>query len=182
MRTWMWNLTRMLRKSVGCGPGGLLSALECWRKGCEVEIIDRSHAPLNTGTYPSPMVLKPPSKLAADPIDPGDVFCLQPSCMSVFQHWPRLQKEIEEEQYDAGVSYWHNSGHKIYGAPAAPEIWHFLCECERKADLAPLFQVRAHQSSTTTRRAARAHMSVSCRDASSFSTCCFARPQDAASP
>jgi hypothetical protein len=26
-----------------------------------------------------------------------------------------MQKEIEEEQYDAGVSYWQNNGEKIYG-------------------------------------------------------------------
>ncbi|ETI19892.1 hypothetical protein G647_08907 [Cladophialophora carrionii CBS 160.54] len=84
---------------VGCGPGGLMSALECWRKGCTVQLIDRAYAPVNT----------------------GDVFCLQPSCMSVYRHWPRMSKEIEEEQYDAGISYWHNTGDRIYG-PGPPEF------------------------------------------------------------
>jgi hypothetical protein len=26
-----------------------------------------------------------------------------------------MAKDIEEEQYDAGVSYWQNNGEKIYG-------------------------------------------------------------------
>ena len=34
---------------VGAGPGGLLSAMECWRKGCSVRIIDRSSGPIETG-------------------------------------------------------------------------------------------------------------------------------------
>jgi uncharacterized FAD-dependent dehydrogenase len=41
--------------------------------------------------------------------------------MSVFRHWPQMEKEIEEEQYDADVSYWQNYGAKIYG-PAPPEF------------------------------------------------------------
>lgn len=34
---------------VGAGIGGLLSAMECWRKGHSVQILERSIAPVYTG-------------------------------------------------------------------------------------------------------------------------------------
>lgn len=41
--------------------------------------------------------------------------------MSVFENWPQMAKDIEDEQYDAGVSYFQNNGQKIYG-PDWPEF------------------------------------------------------------
>jgi len=35
--------------------------------------------------------------------------------MAVFRYWPTMMRDIEEEQYDAKVSYYHNNGEKIYG-------------------------------------------------------------------
>jgi NADPH-dependent 2,4-dienoyl-CoA reductase/sulfur reductase-like enzyme len=34
---------------VGAGIGGLLSALECWRKGHSVQVLERSSRPVLTG-------------------------------------------------------------------------------------------------------------------------------------
>lgn len=36
---------------VGAGVGGLLTALECWRKGCEVVILERAAAISPLGKY-----------------------------------------------------------------------------------------------------------------------------------
>lgn len=41
---------------VGAGVGGLLAALECWRKGHEVQIIEKSSTRLITGMQSSHIV------------------------------------------------------------------------------------------------------------------------------
>ena len=41
--------------------------------------------------------------------------------MSVFRHWPEMSREIEEQQYDAGMSYKKHSGEHIYG-PCPPSF------------------------------------------------------------
>ena len=41
--------------------------------------------------------------------------------MSVFRHWPKLCKEIQEEQYDCWMSYYRHSGQHIYG-PRPPSF------------------------------------------------------------
>jgi 2-polyprenyl-6-methoxyphenol hydroxylase-like FAD-dependent oxidoreductase len=33
----------------GAGVGGLMTALECWRRGCDVRIFERSKGVLTTG-------------------------------------------------------------------------------------------------------------------------------------
>ncbi|KAL8820679.1 MAG: hypothetical protein Q9191_007464 [Dirinaria sp. TL-2023a] len=78
---------------IGSGIGGLMTALECWRKGHSVEIWERSAGPIYT----------------------GDNIVIQPSAMSVFRHWPELCKEIEQEQYDCWMSYYKHSGEHVYG-------------------------------------------------------------------
>lgn len=37
---------------VGGGPGGCLTALECWRKGHEVQVLEKSLANSPSGTTP----------------------------------------------------------------------------------------------------------------------------------
>lgn len=36
---------------VGSGPGGLLAAIECWRKGHEVEVLEKSPEFSSIGVY-----------------------------------------------------------------------------------------------------------------------------------
>lgn len=36
---------------IGAGVGGLTAALECWRKGCEVVVLERANDLSQSGTY-----------------------------------------------------------------------------------------------------------------------------------
>ncbi|KAH6652633.1 hypothetical protein BKA67DRAFT_691983 [Truncatella angustata] len=58
-------------KIIGAGVGGLLSALECWRKGHDVEVLERAPALSHIG----------------DTITPG------PSGIVVFKHYPTMLEE-----------------------------------------------------------------------------------------
>ncbi|KAE7996943.1 hypothetical protein FH972_001619 [Carpinus fangiana] len=84
----------------GSGIGGLMAAIECWRKGHTVlKIFERNDAPIYT----------------------GDSIGIQPSAMSVFRHWPDMCREIEEEQYDCTISYKKHTGDHVYG-PGPPSF------------------------------------------------------------
>lgn len=82
---------------VGAGLGGLACALECWRKGHTVHIIDRSSGPVWT----------------------GDNIQIQPSAILLLRHWPDLGYEVEDTQYDVEMSYYKQTGERIYG-PSPP--------------------------------------------------------------
>lgn len=81
----------------GAGLGGLTCALECWRKGHTVRILDRSPRAVCT----------------------GDNIQVQPSAILMLRHWPELGYEIEEVQYDVAMSYYKQTGELIWG-PAPP--------------------------------------------------------------
>lgn len=82
---------------VGAGLGGLTCALECWRKGHNVRIIERSPGPVWT----------------------GDNVQIQPSGILFMRHWPEMGYEIESNQYDVAMSYYKQTGERIWG-PAPP--------------------------------------------------------------
>lgn len=82
---------------VGAGLGGLTCALECWRKGHNVQILDRSPGPIWT----------------------GDNVQIQPSAILLLRHWPEMGYQIERNQYDVVMSYYKQTGERIYG-PAPP--------------------------------------------------------------
>ncbi|GIZ46900.1 hypothetical protein CKM354_001000600 [Cercospora kikuchii] len=85
---------------VGSGPGGLMSALECWRKGHDViKILERSDSPVLT----------------------GDIMVVQPSAIEVLRHWPQLVSELKEVEYDVDMHYKKHSGEHIYG-PCKPSF------------------------------------------------------------
>jgi 2-polyprenyl-6-methoxyphenol hydroxylase-like FAD-dependent oxidoreductase len=81
----------------GAGLGGMTCALECWRKGHTVRILDRSPGPVFT----------------------GDNIQIQPSAILFLRHWPEMGYEIEENQYDVAMSYYKQTGELIWG-PAPP--------------------------------------------------------------
>lgn len=81
----------------GAGLGGLACALECWRKGHNVQILDRSPGPVWT----------------------GDNVQIQPSAILLLSHWPDMGYEIERDQYDVAMSYYKQTGERIFG-PAPP--------------------------------------------------------------
>ncbi|KAH7396376.1 putative monooxygenase [Pyrenochaeta sp. MPI-SDFR-AT-0127] len=85
---------------VGAGMGGLMTTLECWRKGHNiVGILERSDGPVYS----------------------GDIIVIQPSAVSIFRHWPDLMRDLEDEQVNAGVTYEKHSGEHIYG-PTVPNF------------------------------------------------------------
>ncbi|KAM0248328.1 hypothetical protein ACHAP5_003498 [Fusarium lateritium] len=81
----------------GAGLGGITCALECWRKGHTVRVLDRSVGPVWT----------------------GDNVQIQPSAILLLRHWPEMGYEIEENQYDVAMSYYRQTGERIWG-PAPP--------------------------------------------------------------
>jgi 2-polyprenyl-6-methoxyphenol hydroxylase-like FAD-dependent oxidoreductase len=83
---------------VGAGMGGLTTALECWRKGHNVVgILERNEGPVYS----------------------GDIIVMLPSAVSVLRHWPAMQRDMDDEQVDAAVSYETHRGENIYG-PTVP--------------------------------------------------------------
>ncbi|KAF2173599.1 hypothetical protein M409DRAFT_15878 [Zasmidium cellare ATCC 36951] len=62
----------------GAGVGGLTSALEFWRKGCDVRVLERAKESLTT----------------------GDTFQIGPSVRHMFKHYPELQRRHDEVDYN----------------------------------------------------------------------------------
>ncbi|KIV96099.1 hypothetical protein PV10_00003 [Exophiala mesophila] len=78
---------------VGGGVGGIMTALECWRKGIQVRIYERSSKPETQ----------------------GDFFSIGPSACKAFEHWPVAKEEHEAASYDFCLSYHKQNGEHIYG-------------------------------------------------------------------
>ncbi|KAL7629195.1 hypothetical protein AAE478_000715 [Parahypoxylon ruwenzoriense] len=68
---------------VGAGVGGMMAALECWRKGMEVEIVEKSE------------------KISTL----GDVFTIGPSALTTFHNYPTMLKEYDEVAHDADAFF-----------------------------------------------------------------------------
>ncbi|KAI0842238.1 FAD/NAD(P)-binding domain-containing protein [Hypoxylon sp. FL0890] len=76
---------------VGAGIGGLMAALECWRKGIEVEVVEK-----------------------ADKISVlGDIFSIGPSAVTTFHHYPSMLKEYDEISHDAHLIFAARDGTEI---------------------------------------------------------------------
>ncbi|KAL5592842.1 hypothetical protein FOBRF1_013150 [Fusarium oxysporum] len=67
---------------VGGGPGGYLTALECWRKGIDVEVLEK-----NSSNSPV-----------------GDVFFLNPSGLASLKYYPKLLDEYQRCSWDVVVN------------------------------------------------------------------------------
>ncbi|KAI1382340.1 FAD/NAD(P)-binding domain-containing protein [Hypoxylon crocopeplum] len=67
---------------VGAGVGGMMTALECWRKGIDVEIVEKA------------------TKISAL----GDIFAIGPSAITTLHHYPSMLKEYDELAHDAHFS------------------------------------------------------------------------------
>nr|POF02486.1 fad-dependent monooxygenase mdpd [Quercus suber] len=77
----------------GAGVGGLVSALECWRRGCEIRIFERTAASVTS----------------------GDHFAVGPSGATFFQHWPELSKKNSEIAYYPLLAFHKHTGERIAG-------------------------------------------------------------------
>ncbi|KAJ5777658.1 hypothetical protein N7520_000904 [Penicillium odoratum] len=78
---------------VGGGVAGLLAGLECWRKGHDVRILERS-----------------PSRLSS-----GDSFTIGPTAIRVLQKWPEMAEENELISYEPWISWHRITGEMISG-------------------------------------------------------------------
>ncbi|KAH8701949.1 hypothetical protein BGW36DRAFT_394719 [Talaromyces proteolyticus] len=81
---------------VGAGVGGLMTALECWRKGHNiVGILERNKGP------------------------DCDLIVVQPSAMSTMRHCPDMCRDLEEDRVDIPEYYWKHNGELIFGPAEA---------------------------------------------------------------
>ena len=78
---------------VGAGVGGIMTALERWRQGHEVRLLERSSGPVEKGQCVYECIF---SELAADKNDLGDFFTVGFSAVKSFRNWPQLAKLNEE--------------------------------------------------------------------------------------
>ncbi|KAI1806444.1 FAD/NAD(P)-binding domain-containing protein [Daldinia bambusicola] len=76
---------------VGAGVAGMMAALECWRKGIDVEIIEK--AATNSAF--------------------GDGFLIGPSAFTTLHHYSNMLKEYEEISHDAYFSFASRDGTPI---------------------------------------------------------------------
>ncbi|KAI0897021.1 hypothetical protein F4806DRAFT_495528 [Annulohypoxylon nitens] len=91
---------------VGGGPGGCLTALECWRKGHEVQVLEKS--------------------LANSPS--GDTFVIGPSALASLKNYPTMLKEYHGCSWDSYSSFRRTDGQLVAplsefesNRPEAPE-------------------------------------------------------------
>lgn len=115
---------------VGAGVGGLMSALECRRKGHNVRIIERTPTPStagNTHHLCQPFLPAFPQSAVSDSIVVGDFFTISPNIICHFcDVYPDLAAECEQINYPAWLSY-----HRITGeAVSEPEPITLLGELE----------------------------------------------------
>ncbi|KAK2611791.1 hypothetical protein N8I77_005115 [Diaporthe amygdali] len=85
---------------VGGGMGGLMTALECWRKGHNVVgILERNDGPVYS----------------------GDIIAILPSVTSIIRHWPDMQHDLETDQVHVDLTYETHDGKHIFG-PTTPSF------------------------------------------------------------
>ncbi|KAI2629589.1 FAD/NAD(P)-binding domain-containing protein [Hypoxylon sp. NC1633] len=68
---------------VGAGVGGMMTALECWRKGIDVEIVEKT------------------DKLSTL----GDFFLVAPSAITTLRHYPSMLKDYDDNSHDSRLSF-----------------------------------------------------------------------------
>ncbi|KAH8660809.1 hypothetical protein BGZ60DRAFT_492165 [Tricladium varicosporioides] len=77
----------------GAGIGGLITALECWRVGCNVQVFERNK---HTLTH-------------------GDSFTVGPSATNGFKYWPEMQQRDDEIRYEPWLAIHHQTGERFRG-------------------------------------------------------------------
>ncbi|MCJ1419423.1 hypothetical protein MMC32_005778 [Xylographa parallela] len=93
------SLTGISVLIVGGGVGGIMTALECWRQGHEVRLLERNSGPVGT----------------------GDFFTVGFSAVKAFRNWPQLAKLNEELAYDPWMAFYKHTGEVVI--PPGPMNW-----------------------------------------------------------
>ncbi|PWY89450.1 FAD/NAD(P)-binding domain-containing protein [Aspergillus sclerotioniger CBS 115572] len=76
---------------VGAGVAGLMAALECWRNGHNIRIIERSPEQVTT----------------------GDSFTIGPSAIRTLNHWPKMVEENEKVAHNPTISFHSLDGTRV---------------------------------------------------------------------
>ncbi|GKT73079.1 FAD binding domain protein [Colletotrichum tofieldiae] len=94
-----WPPTGLRVVIVGGGPAGLLAALECWRKGHQVEVVERNQA---ISTI-------------------GDIFFVGPSALATLKDYPTMLQQYSNVSWDNYVTYRRSDGMLV----APPFEWEY---------------------------------------------------------
>lgn len=94
----------------GAGVGGLMAALECWRTGFDVRIIERSKGVVTTGKYSLQ------GSWTLNDIRSGDSFTIGYTAIQSFENWPWLEEENEKVAYSPLVAFCKEDG-KVFSGP-----------------------------------------------------------------
>ncbi|KAH6698284.1 hypothetical protein BKA61DRAFT_497309 [Leptodontidium sp. MPI-SDFR-AT-0119] len=78
---------------VGAGVGGLMTAIECSRRGCRVQIVERAKSTVTT----------------------GDSFAIGPSAIAAFRNYPEMQAENELIAYNPLMKFCDHLGNLVKG-------------------------------------------------------------------
>lgn len=93
---------------VGAGVAGLGTALECWRKGCEVTVLERGEK-LSTLGWFSFISCRGELMLYL-----GDYFTLPPSALVNMKYFPHMLEMYHTCVYDCTISLWTPSGKELF--------------------------------------------------------------------
>lgn len=107
---------------IGAGVGGLLTALECWRAGCDPIVLERADAisPIGESSNSCQEYETLTSIL-------GDFFTIPPSGLSTLKCYPAMCASYHERTFDCTVSVWRPDGTLVrsqypeWRRPGAPE-------------------------------------------------------------
>lgn len=94
---------------VGAGNGGLNAALECWRKGCDVVVLERAKeiSPIGMSSLPHE-----PFQIFLIPT-PGDFFTITPSALVTMKHYPNFLKKYHANVHNCSIHVYTPSGHAM---------------------------------------------------------------------
>ena len=99
---------------IGAGVAGLGAALECWRKGCEVTVLERNAEPSSAGeNNPRPRNHEIEASRDAEHAS-GDFFTLPPSALANVKYYPRMVDEYNSQVFNCTTSLWSPSGKLLF--------------------------------------------------------------------
>lgn len=93
----------------GGGPGGYFTALECWRKGHDVELLEKNESNSPIGMFGRALLSNPgPGVLIK-----GDIVFLSPSGWSTLKSYPSMLKLYRECSWDCFTTYRRLNGELV---------------------------------------------------------------------
>lgn len=93
---------------IGGGVGGLGAALECWRKGCDVTVLERAEQPSPIGKS-----ARPPDSAKPTNMPTGDYFTITPPALSTLTEFPSMYADYHDCVYDCSISMYSPQGDEL---------------------------------------------------------------------